>query len=251
MRNSDQLDPPDPIDLALACRHFDAECAFNAALSRFQSQAQPVQELTLAAVLQAARPAFAENGFSWLTRQDSDGVEVCLRHSGGAEEVSSAEGSTPCSPALLLAGLLGILVDPTVQGSNPEQHAEDPGSVQAEPYAGCALSEPEPEEEQEGEGQDEGQPLDDEVIDLMGPDSPPEISGAHPSLQLLTPEQIDESVGLIRLMTPPQRKSLTIAFRSTFNVPRTVVKIAGEITQLRHLEFIQRFSLEANDCVSP
>ena len=79
----------------------------------------------------------------------------------------------------------------------------------------------------------------------MGPGSPASIPGDHPSLRLLTPEEIEAAVGLIKVMTAQARKSFTIAFRVAFEVPDNVMRIAGEITQLRHLDFIDRFNMEA------
>ena len=95
---------PDHLSAELIRLQWDAECQFNAALAQFQAAVKPVAELTRAAIVDHARPAF-DLGFCYLVRQDSDGVEVILRHSGGAEQGSSADAATLCSPALLLAGL--------------------------------------------------------------------------------------------------------------------------------------------------
>jgi len=206
---------------------WDAECQFIAALAQFQATVQPVAELNLATIVQHAKPAF-DLGFCYLVRQDSDGVEVILRHRAGAEEISSADAATLCSPALMLAGLLGIPVAAHAQAADPEQHAEEPEQVQSEPYAEDAPApvavEPEP--------------------DLMGPDSPPDRPGDHPSLAPLSQEQIDVALGMIRVMTVPQRKAFSISFRTAFQIDASVTRIATEITQLRHLEFVDRFTIE-------
>ena len=230
---SQQTDQPptglDPMSAHLATLAWDAQLAFNRDLAAFQSTGAIVSELSLPAVLEAARPAFAA-GFCYLVRQDSDGVEVCLRHVGGAEEISSADAATMCSPALLLAGLLGIPVDPDVLSSEPEQHVEEPVQVQPEPIAASAL-EPDP--------------------DLMGPDSPADRPGDHPSLQLLTDEQVAGAVAMVKAIDAAQRKSFTIAFRHAFSIDPSVLRIASEIKQVQHLEFIDRFTCEAAGTPSP
>jgi hypothetical protein len=86
--------------------------------------------------------------------------------------------------------------------------------------------------------------------DLMGPDSPADLPGDHPSLRALTPDEIEAAVGLVKVMTPANRKAFAIAFRNAFEVPDNVVRIAGEITQLRHLDFIDRFNMEAAGGIS-
>ena len=213
----------------MAVLAWTATIAFNEALARFQAAVLPIPELSLRTVLEAARPAFLD-GFCYVIRQDSDSVEVCLRHVGGAEEISSADSATLVSPAILLAGLLGIPVDPDAQPSDPEEHAEKPKQVQPEPIAKCA-SEPDP--------------------DLMGPDSPPDRPGNHPSLQPLTVEQTTAAVLMVKEMDAAQRKSFTIAFRHAFSIDPSVLRIASEIKQVQHLEFIDRFTCEAAGTPSP
>jgi hypothetical protein len=205
---------------------WEAECQFIAALAQFQATVQPVAELNLATIVEHARPAF-DLGFCYLVRQDRDGVEVILRHAGGAEEISSADAATLCSPALLLAGLLGIPVAMPAQAVDPEQHAEEPEQVQSEPYAEDASAPAEP------------------APDLMGPDSPPDRPGDHPSLALLSEEQIETAIAIVKQMDAAKRKSFTIAFRNAFDIDQTVLRITGHIKQLQHLEFIDRFSIEA------
>jgi hypothetical protein len=240
-RSEIDQEQPQLISMELSRRHFDAECAFNASLAQFQAAIRPVENLDLATIVAAAQPAF-ELGFCYLIRQDSQAIEVCLRHSAGAEECSSADASALCSPSLLLAGLLGIPVAMGGQASEPEQpvqHYADPASTadpagveqaqgseaSAAPVIAAVAAEPEP--------------------DLMGSDSPPDRAGDHPSLRLLTAAEIEAAVGMVKVMAPPQRKAFTVAFRCAFEVSDTVTRIASEITQVRHLEFIDRFTVEA------
>ena len=229
---------PDHLSAELIRLQWDAECQFNAALAQFQAAVKPVAELNLATIVDHARPAF-DLGFCYLVRQDSDGVEVILRHSGGAEQGSSADAATLCSPALLLAGLLGIPLAMPGQAADPEQHAEEPEQVQAEPYAQDAPEPVEPEPEAPAEP------------DLMGPDSPPDRPGDHPSLAPLSQEQIDAALSMIRQMTVPQRKAFSISFRTAFEIDASVTRIATEITQRQHLDFIDRFTIEAAGGVAP
>jgi hypothetical protein len=211
----------------MAVLAWDATIAFNAALARFQAAVLPIPELSLQTVLEAARPAFLD-GFCYVIRQDLDSVEVCLRHVGGAEVISSADSAALVSPAILLAGLLGIPVDPDALTSEPDQHAEEPVEVQIEPIATCA-SEP----------------------DLIGPDSPADRLGDHDSLQPLTDEQVAGAVSMVKAMDAAQRKSFTIAFRHAFSIPENVLRITAEFKQQQHLDFIDRFTLEAAGGVSP
>ena len=223
---------------------WEAELAFNAALAQFQAALTPAADLTLASVVQSAQPAF-ELGFCYLVRQDSDGIDVILRHSAGAEEVSSADTATLCSPALLLAGLLGIPVAMPAQAVDPEQHTDEPDQVQPEPYADDASAPVDAEPAAEPAVAQEPEP------DLMGPDSPADRPGDHPSLTPLTQEQINAAIAMVKAMEPAQRKSFTISFRTAFDVPSSVPRITSEITQLRHLEFIDRFTVEASGGIAP
>ena len=223
---------PDHLSAELIRLQWDAECQFNAALAQFQAAVQPVAELDLATIVDHAKPAF-DLGFCYLVRQDSDGVEVILRHSAGAEEISSADAATLCSPALLLAGLLGIPVAAPAQAADSEQHAEEPAKVQAEPYAEDAPAKAEPEP------------------DLMGPDSPPDRPGDHPSLAPLSEEQIEAAISMVKQMDSAKRKSFTIAFRNAFDIDQSVLRITGHIQQIQHLEFIDRFSIESAGGIAP
>jgi hypothetical protein len=233
----------DPLSVELSQRHFDAECAFIAALARFQALGATVPDLTLASVVKAAQPAFAD-GFCYLVRQDEQSIEVSLRHSGGAEEVSFADAEALVSPALLLAGLLGIPVDLDGQAPESGEHTAQPEPVQSEPNADDALA-------QDSQEPVTGIPVSEPEPDLMGPDSPADLPGDHPILRALTPEEIEAAVAMVKQMQPAQRKAFTIAFRCAFNVDDTVTRIATTITQVRHLQFIDRFTVEAAGGIAP
>jgi hypothetical protein len=203
----------------LALRAFEADASFSAALAEFQSTVpdgiHPVEAARRAAAL----------GFCWFSRPiDTDFVEVRLRHSGGADSV--AEGS---SVPELLAGLLGIVWPQVAQAAEPEgkcdpriispgeQSEPEPVQVAAESLAaatsGTVVAEPVADPE-------------------PGPTTP------------LTAEQKAVAINMIKSLTADQRQSFTISFRDAFRVERSVRAIAPVITELRHLHFCDRWSIE-------
>ncbi len=212
-----------PLCPELMQRHFAAECAFNAALAEFQAQVQPIHDLSLPAVLAAAKPAF-EHGFCYLIRHHGSAVEVALRHKDGAEEISQA-GEADASAALLLACLLGIPVLEPGQVCEPDLNRVVSVSVAVPDQAPAEASTDE--------------------ADLMGPDSPVDLPAADPGTAVLTPEQHSTALAMIKQMEAPARKAFQIAFRNAFDLDRNVTRITPHITQLRHLEFIDRFTIEA------
>ena len=229
------------MSVELALRLYNSDCAFNAALAKYQAGVGAIAELSLPAVVEAAKPAFAL-GFSYCVRQDSEEMQVVLRHADGGEEISSASGDTLFSPALLLAGLLGIPVGTSTQSSNPDQHTKGPESVQTEHYAIDALIQSVTEPVAEPAAAEP---------DLIGPDSPDDLPGDHASLRMLTPDEVELAVGWIKAMPAASRKAFTIGFRTAFEVPDNVVRIAGEIKQLRHFQFVDRFVVEAAGDIAP
>jgi len=197
----------------LALRAFEADIAFSASLATFQSVAPVgVDPIT------AAREA-ASHGFSWFCRPSEPGfIEVRLRHSGGADV--GAEGT---SIPELLAGLLGLVwpVDPQTAELEPAPAVTaEPESVQAAAEslaaATCGV-----------------------VIDEPDPTTP------------LTADQKAVAVGMIKALSADQRQSFTIAFRDCFRVDRSVKTIAPVITELQHLHFCDRWSIENAGGVAP
>ena len=208
----------------LALRAFDADTAFSAALAKFQNEVRPGLS-----PVQAARSATA-HGFSWFCRPSEPGfIEVRLRHSGGADV--AAEGT---SVSELLAGLLGLVWPGEAQADeseticatrilSPSEHAEpaaEPEPVQAAAEslaaATCGV-----------------------VIDEPDATTP------------LTADQKAVAVGMIKALSADQRQSFTIAFRDCFRVDRSVKAIAPVITELRHLHFCDRWSIENAGGVAP
>jgi hypothetical protein len=56
---------------------------------------------------------------------------------------------------------------------------------------------------------------------------------------------------MIKSLTADQRQSFTNSFRDAFRVERSVKAIAPVITELRHLHFCDRWSIENAGGVAP
>ena len=221
---------PPPLHPELALRAFEADQAFSAALAAFQAQAS--DHGATAALLESANSA----GFCWLFRPAGSGTtEVVLRHSGGAEEIALGDEADH-----LLLGLLGVF---PVSLRDSDQPVE-PETVMHQAHK-TIEAEPEP-----------------------APPEPPAAAVAAESLAaatggmvfelaegdpctLLTDAQKAAAVKMVSDLSPAQRKSFAIAFRDGFNVPKTEKSIVPCITELRHLEFIDRFTIEAAGGVAP
>jgi len=216
----------------LALRAFEADASFSAALAAFQA------EVPLGiGPIEAARLATA-HGFCWFSRPiDADFVEVRLRHSGGAD--SAAEGS---SVAELLAGLLGIVWPQVAQAVEPEEICDSRIKCPSEHAEPAAKPEPLPVQvaAESLAAATSGTVVEEPVAD-------PEPDPTTP----LTDEQRAVAIGMIKSLTAAQRQAFTISFRSAFAVDRAVKAIAPVITQLQHLHFCDRWSIEAEGGVAP
>jgi hypothetical protein len=213
----------------LALRAFEADVSFSTALAEFQSQADPGLN-----PVQAARAATA-HGFSWLARPCGDGlIEVRLRHSGGAD--AAAEG--PCLSELL-AGLLGLASGdetPTAAPLPLQQEHQAPEPVQIFHVTHKAL---------------ESNPVEVAAESLAAATGGTVVDADEPDPTTpLTPEQREAALAMVKAMDADQRKAFTISFRDAFRVDRSVKVIAPVITELRHLHFIDRFTVEAAGGVS-
>ena len=205
-----------PLSTELALRAFEADQAFSTALAAVQASFKPGLS-----PIEAARAANA-HGFAWLSRPCDDDpalVQVCLRHQGGAETAAVGENI-----AQLLAGLLGIALQPATQTSEPEEAGTEDAPVVC-PAVRPAAPEPEPEPE-------------------------PIEEHSKPAAQLLDEQQKATAVSMCKAMDAATRKAFTIAFRDAFRVDRDQRSIIPLITELKHLEFIDRFSIEAAGGIS-
>ena len=107
--------------LSRETQHWRAERELADALSTFQAQVQPATELTLLAVVEAAKPAF-QLGFCFSVRSTDEGTAVLLMHRSGAQQSAESEAYDEdfLLSARLLAGLLGIPVGALPRPSKAE-----------------------------------------------------------------------------------------------------------------------------------
>ena len=212
----------------LALKAFEADKAFSAALAAFQAQAS--DHGTTATLLESANAA----GFCWLFRPANgsivqglnDATRVILRHVGGAEEAAVGH-----DPLRLLLDLLGGFLAVTPQTAEPELATADPEPDPAPPAPPAA----------EVAAESLAAATGGQVFELAEGDP------ATP----LTDEQKATAVKMVSDLSPAQRKSFAIAFRDGFKVDKAKKSIVPCITELRHLEFIDRFTVEAAGGVAP
>ncbi len=223
--------------------HWQADCEMADALSTFQSQVEPAAELTLQAVVQAAKPAF-RLGFSFSVRSNEEGTTVLLRHRSGSQQSAEAEGHDGdfTLSAWLLAGLLGIPVAEAPRPSKAEEQscadACDPPSGStaavaqaAESASATPAATPEPGIQSRAQGEVAGS----------------SAEGLDPTLEPLTAEEISTLTGMLKELARNDKeawKQFSLAFREYFAVPRTARTITDRISQRRHAEFIDRFERE-------
>ena len=221
-------------------QHWRAERELADALSTFQAQVQPATELTLLAVVEAAKPAF-QLGFCFSVRSTDEGTAVLLMHRSGAQQSAESEAYDEDFrlSARLLAGLLGIPVGALPRPSKAEsEKGSDVGAAAAaaSPVAVPAQIAHGGSNRQEADGLLEADPADD------------------PGLEPLTADQISTLTAMLKAMARSDKeawKSFSIAFRDHFQVPRTARTITDRITQRRHAAFIDRFEQELINTTLP
>lgn len=213
-------------------------------LSHFQEGLTLIEPICpqLPAVLKAAQPAF-EAGFAYSASMWNGELQVTI-HRGSAELGSCA----PASPtsysdtcARLLAGLLGIPLLELEHSSEPEQSqpataacglrsVSDPVDTETAPVA-CGLKPPqEPAAEEEAD-----------EFESVEPEPAPSSDIHRP----LSEEEKAAAITMIKAMATEQRKAFTKTFREVFKVPPEAKQVAPHITELQHLHFIDRYSVEA------
>ena len=256
-----------------------AECELAAALARFQSEVTPAAEMSLPAVVEAARGAF-RLGFAYTSCRclDDDGqslLEVTVLHRGGDQLSSqvrlSAEeaGEEFNQAARLLSQLLGIPVLSATEQAQPSKAevlrtgvpargatavtAVTPvtlaASQESEP-ASTAVPTPTPAPASTPAAATESPeptPAIAAATDTIGPGSP-DAPGTEESLHPLGEEERETLLEMVRSLRPvEERRQFQIAFRHHFNVPKEARSIAGFITQKRHKDFVDRFERELAD----
>jgi hypothetical protein len=244
--------------------HWQADCEMADALSAFQSQVEPAAELTLQAVVEAAKPAF-RLGFSFSVRSSEEGTTVLLRHRSGAQQSAEGEGHDGdfTLSARLLAGLLGIPVATAPRPSKAEEEscAED-GAPPAAAAAGAGAGSSAPEAVPAAPSLSTAEVAPAGENASATPDATPEpgiqsraegevtggsAEGLDPALEPLTAEEISTLTGMLKELARNDReawKQFSLAFREHFEVPRTARTITDRISQRRHAEFIDRFERE-------
>lgn len=228
------MDSPIP---SLPVLQHQAESAMFQRLSEFQAKAvtQPPVSLTLSAVLSRALPAF-ELGFSYTASHWNGELAVTLHYQGA--ELGSSLSVTPegysDATARLLAGLLGI----------PLLELNDPSEAEAEPPIEVinpdAAEQPEGEEEEAAPVvQEPAEDLEEEEFD----DAP--AAAVEDVRRPLNDLERQSAIDMVKAMEPANRKAFTRAYREEFQVPPEAKQISPHITELRHLHFIDRFTVEA------
>lgn len=263
-----------------------AECELAEALARFQSEVRPAAEMSLAAVVEAARGAF-RLGFAYTSCRglDDDGqplLEVTVMHRGGDQLSSQVRLVTGDAEqefreaARLLAQLLGI---PVCSVAQQAQHSKAEGKEQGDPSLAVPVDPADapvpavtPPDAPDAGGSAVAAPPADPTpaaapaptpaaaapaapaaapADTIGPGSP-DAPGTEESLRPLGEEERDTLLEMIRSLRPVEaRRQFQIAFRHHFNVPKQERTIAGFITQQRHKDFIDRFERELADLPAP
>ncbi len=219
--------PPDVLELL--DEKGSAERALTAALASFQEQVQAVPSLDLAAVVEAARPAFAAGIAFSAQKVEIRGrhkLRVTVMHAGGAE-VSSEEWADEVDDLLQAAGwMLAMLLG--IPLANKARPSKPPGRLRAEladvPIAADAAP-PSPA------SQEEASPVAD--LDV--------------ALEPLTPQEIEATHQRILALPQAARQQLTKSFREHFQVPRNARSIGDRITQHQHAAFIDHFLEECEE----
>ncbi|PZV04491.1 MAG: hypothetical protein DCF23_06030 [Cyanobium sp.] len=210
-----------------------AERALTAALASFQEQVQAVSSLDLAAVVEAARPAFASGIAFSAQLVDIRGrhkLRVTVMHAGGAE-VSSEEWADEVDDLLqasgwMLAMLLGIPLAQQAQPVEPENCERIKLATAGIAESSAQLS----PDKQEGPAP---------AVDL------------DVALEPLTPQEIEATHQRILALPQAARQELTKAFREHFQVPRNARSIGDRITQHQHAALIDRFLEELDGAQAP
>ena len=215
--------PPDALELL--GEKGGAERALTAALASFQEQVQAVPSLDLAAVVEAAKPAFASGIAFSAQLVDVRGrhkLRVTVMHAGGAE-VTSEEWADEVDDLLQAAGwMLGI---PLAKQARPVE-AEMAG---AKSFA--VVGTPDAAAGPESGAEEDAAP----VVDL------------DVALEPLTPQEIEATHQRILALPQAGRQALTKAFREHFQVPRNARSIGDRITQHQHAAFIDHFLEECEE----
>lgn len=218
----------DPSPMLPALQRMNQEVELFTKLSEYQATIcqQPPIRPTLPAVLGAAMPAL-EAGFAYSASHWNG--ELCVTLHYGAAELGSSAPATPSTYsdtcARLLAGLLGIPLLELDQSLEPEP--SQPAT------AACGL-------------RPDSRPQDPEpaAVDPVEPDEF-DVPAMADVQRPLSEEEKAAAISMIKAMATEQRKAFTKVFRETFQVPPEAKQVVPFITELQHLRFIDRYTVEA------
>lgn len=225
-----------------ALQQLNAEASLFEALSAFQAHAanlRPVQP-RLIEVLAAAAPAF-EAGFGYTASHWRGELTVTLHHQGAKIGSSAPADVTNYGElsARLLAGLLGIPLLEAGQAAEPEPRAAC-SAVCPHPLQQDTPASADPEEVPSPAAVTEAEPE-------PQPEPAPEPAAAPASdlHRLLSDDERDGLVQMIKAMPTDRRKAFTRTFREVFAVPSNAKQITPFITEVQHMHFIDRYTVEA------
>ena len=239
------------ISTELALRAFNADCEFSSALSELQSQSHGIT--CVPSLLASAN----KHGFSWILRPSRPPIEqpweVVLRHIGGAEEAAYGDN---CGD--LLNHLLGFPLLAATQPQSAETH-------RAETHGAENQSAKHFDEGLEPSKQPELKPKEDAAKPAARPDPEKQtttVNGAAPAglgteglspdrpTSLLSEQQRLAAIEMVKVLNANARKAFTSHFRSAFKVPGSEKSLIPLITELQHLQFIDRFTVESSGGVA-
>jgi hypothetical protein len=195
-------------------------------------QAEYTATTTLADAL-ALMPVY---GLSWFVKDSArSDVELRLCHSSGGDLAVLIDSEAPLK--LYLESLIGLRSVVFPLASKPAPVA--PPAPEPEPVAPSAP------------GPDAIEAAAESLAAATAGQVIPEPTTEPDPETPLTDEQKASAVEMVKQMTTEGRKAFTIAFRDAFNVPREARAVAPYILQLKHLHFVDRFTVEAAGGVSP
>lgn len=214
------------ISTELALRAFNADCEFSSALSQLQSNSHGIT--CVPALLARAN----KYGFSWILRPSRPPIEqpweVILRHVGGAEEAAYGDN---CGE--LLHHLLGF---PLLAASQPHRAIdinEGPES-QKQPELNLKEEAAKPVARADPEKQ---------ITAVQG-------AASDGPTALLSEQQRLMAIEMVKVLNANARKVFTNHFRSAFKIPGSERSLIPLITELQHLQFIDRFTIESSGGVA-
>ena len=200
------------ISTELAFRAFNADCEFSSALSELQSNSHGIT--CVPALLARAN----KHGFSWILRPSRPPIEqpweVILRHLLGFP--------------LLVTSQPHRVID---IDEGPESQKQPELNLKEETAKPVARADPEKQ-----------------ITAVQGA-APEGIEPDGPTA-LLSEQQRLAAIEMVKVLNANARKVFTNHFRSAFKIPGSERSLIPLITELQHLQFIDRFTIESSGGVA-